>query len=109
LKLLVDAQLPAALARAFTDAGFPARHVRTVGVLQATDNELWAYARREGCAVVTKDEDFAARWARGDRAVPVVWVRIRNCPTAVLVARLSPRFAEIVDLLAAGETLIELR
>jgi predicted nuclease of predicted toxin-antitoxin system len=59
--------------------------------------------------IVTKDEDFAARWARGDREVPVVWIRTRNCPTATLVAHIVPRLPHVIALLAAGETLIELR
>ena len=109
MKLLIDAQLPPALARAFTEAGFPARHVRDVDLTRASDDTLWAFARRQGYAIVSKDEEFAARWARGDRAVAVVWVRVPNCTTAALLARLVPSLAEIAALLDAGETLIELR
>ena len=109
MRLLLDAQLPPALARAFTAAGFPTDHVRTVGLSASSDDNLWAFARRQGCVIVTKDEDFAARWARGDRAVPVVWVRIRNCTTATLLSRLVPQLPDIAALVAAGETLIELR
>jgi predicted nuclease of predicted toxin-antitoxin system len=62
VRLLIDAQLPPALARAFNDAGFPAQHVRAFGLVRASDEEVWAFARGQGFAVVTKDEDFAARW-----------------------------------------------
>jgi predicted nuclease of predicted toxin-antitoxin system len=48
VKFLIDAQLPPALARAFEAAGCGARHVRGVGLLRASDADLWAFAHREG-------------------------------------------------------------
>ena len=42
---LIDAQLPPALAKAITKAGYSARHVSDVGLLQADDLPIWDFAR----------------------------------------------------------------
>jgi predicted nuclease of predicted toxin-antitoxin system len=106
---LVDAQLPPILAKAITDAGYPARHVSDVGLLHATDMPIWDFAREQGCALITKDEDFVAIRQRASDGVTVVWLRIRNSSRQALLAWFIPRLPEIVTLIDAGEPLIELR
>jgi predicted nuclease of predicted toxin-antitoxin system len=106
---LIDAQLPPALARAVTDAGYPARHVSDVGLLHADDLPIWTFAQEQGCSLITKDEDFVAIRLRAKDGVSVVWLRIRNTSKQALLAWFMPRLPEIVALIAAGEQLIELR
>jgi predicted nuclease of predicted toxin-antitoxin system len=63
VKFLIDAQLPPALAAWLQQAGHEAAHVRDVGLREAGDDTIWAYALQAGVVIVTKDEDFAARAA----------------------------------------------
>lgn len=109
MKFLLDAQLPRSLLGAFADAGHEALHVAAIGLMRASDGAIWDYARRESCVLVTKDEDFAVRWVQGDRGVPVVWIRIGNCRSRELIARVRPHLAPVGEMLSAGETLIEVR
>jgi predicted nuclease of predicted toxin-antitoxin system len=109
IDFLVDAQLPPVLTKAITDAGYPARHVSDVGLLEADDKPIWDFACAQKCALITKDEDFVAIRRRAEDGVPVVWVRIRNCSRQALLAWFIPRLPEIVALIGAGEPLIELR
>jgi predicted nuclease of predicted toxin-antitoxin system len=83
--------------------------VSDVGLLRAADVAIWDFAREQGCALITKDEDFAAIRLRAQDGVPVVWLRIRNTSRPTLLAWFTPRIPEIVALIKAGETLIELR
>ncbi len=46
---------------------------------------------------------------RAKDGVAVVWLRIRNSSRQVLVAWFMPRLLDVVALIEAGETLIELR
>lgn len=108
-RLLVDAQLPLALARWLTAAGVDALHVVDVGLQSASDRELWAWARREGRALVTKDEDFRDLSIRLGPPPPVVWVRIGNCRKSVLLAAFARVLPALLDSLRAGESLVELR
>jgi predicted nuclease of predicted toxin-antitoxin system len=70
---------------------------------------IWHFAREHGCALITKDEDFVAIRLRANDGVTVVWLRIRNASTQALLAWFIPRLPEIVALIEAGESLIELR
>jgi uncharacterized protein with PIN domain len=59
MRLLVDAQLPPALARWLTAAGHPSEHVADIGMAAAPDSAVWEYAARDSEVIVTKDQDFA--------------------------------------------------
>jgi predicted nuclease of predicted toxin-antitoxin system len=106
---LIDAQLPPAMARAIAEVGYSARHVVDVGLLQAADMPIWDFACKQGCTLITKDEDFVAIRLRETGGVTVVWLRIRNSSSKTLLAWFMPRLPEIVALIQAGERLIELR
>lgn len=59
MKLLVDNQLPAALARFLSANGVDCRHVLDLDLETASDQAIWDLARKENLVTVTKDEDFA--------------------------------------------------
>ncbi|WP_231362877.1 DUF5615 family PIN-like protein [Thioalkalivibrio sp. ALJT] len=62
MRFLVDAQLPPALARWLVDQGVEAEHVADVGMLEASDREIWAEALRTRAVIVTPgDADLIAR------------------------------------------------
>lgn len=44
MRFLVDAQLPPALARFLSDAGYEAEHVYDIGMDAASDRTIWNYA-----------------------------------------------------------------
>lgn len=59
MRFLVDAQLPARLARFLTDAGHPAVHTSELPNGNATsDNEINRVADADDRVAVTKDRDF---------------------------------------------------
>ncbi|MFE8033083.1 DUF5615 family PIN-like protein [Thiohalocapsa marina] len=59
MRLLVDAQLPPALARWLSAQDDPADHVVDLGMDAVADRLIWQGAEQEGAVMVTKDEDFA--------------------------------------------------
>lgn len=107
MKFLVDAQLPPALAGWLQEAGHDAQHVEEVGLRSATDDAIWAFALQNGCVLVTKDEDFAARSLRDAPAPAVVWVRIGNSTNAALRVWMDPRLPGLVQMLEHGNRLVE--
>ena len=58
MNLLIDAQLPPALATWLIRQGHIAQHIEDVGLRNADDIEIWNYALTSGATIVTKDEDF---------------------------------------------------
>ncbi len=109
MKVLVDAQLPPALARWLRDAGHEAVHVEEVGLRHAEDDPVWTYAVQNFAAIMTKDEDFAARSAQANTAPLIVWLRVGNATNRTLRAWIELRLPGIVDLVEQGHRLIEVR
>jgi predicted nuclease of predicted toxin-antitoxin system len=109
MRFIVDAQLPPALARALTAAGFATAHVADIGLLTASDRAIRDRAAKERAAIITKDGDFACLHRSGPAQAAVVWLRIGNTAREPLVQWLLPLMPEIVTALEAGESLVEIR
>ena len=109
MRLLVDAQLPPALARWLGDHSLSATAVREAGLRESDDGSTWNFAVEGGWTVIAKDEDFVTRCVGNSAAPAVVWLRLGNCTNRVLFAWLEPFLPEIVRRLNAGEKLIEVR
>ncbi|MFN0027201.1 MAG: DUF5615 family PIN-like protein [Acidimicrobiales bacterium] len=58
MKLLLDANLSPRLAPLLIAAGFDTVHVRALGLLTASDEEIFDRAAADGRVVVTADSDF---------------------------------------------------
>ena len=109
MRLLVDAQLPPALARWLGERGLSATPVRELGLRDSDDGTIWNFAVDGGWTMLTKDEDFVARCIGNSAAPAVVWLRIGNCTNHALFTWLEPLLPEIKSRLAEGEKLIEIR
>lgn len=109
MRFLVDAQLPPALAHLLREHGHVAEHVVDIGPADARDRDLWSYALENQAVIITKDEDFADLVATGEDAPTIVWVRVGNTRRAALLSWFEPLIDQIVDMVEAGQRLIELR
>lgn len=107
--LLVDNQLPAALARHLDATGYPSLHVRDIGMSDADDRTIWAYAKAREWVIVTKDEDFQDLSIRLGSPPQVVWVRLGNCRKQSLLQAFDRRVDAIAAALALGESIVELQ
>ena len=58
MKLLFDQNLSPRLPRLLADIYAESVHIREVGLRDATDAEIWEYAKSNGYAIVSKDSDF---------------------------------------------------
>jgi len=63
MKLLFDQNLSPRLARSLADIYPESVHVREIGLRDASDDEIWEYAKNNGFAIVSKDSDFQQRSA----------------------------------------------
>ncbi|SRR5579871_4332430 len=78
MRFIVDAQLPPALARWLASNGQEAEHVADRNMTSAPDKMIWDFALENSAVIVTKDEDFAQRYAMTGGGPPVVWIRLPN-------------------------------
>ena len=109
MKFLVDNQLPAALARFLASRGADCQHVLDVGLADATDTEIWSYADRNDCVVISKDEDFLYRANMSGAKARFVWIRFGNCRKQAFLAAVESLWEKVEARLNAGDRVIELR
>jgi predicted nuclease of predicted toxin-antitoxin system len=109
VRLLVDNQLPSALARWLVSLGCDSVHVTEVGLELASDAEIWRYACANERIIISKDEDFLFRAHQESRKAGLIWVRLGNCRTKELLSAFEQLWPRIESALRAGERIIEVR
>ena len=102
MKLLIDMNLSARWAKRFAEEGIEALHWTQIGLPDAPDEEIMAFAAEHGFIILTKDLDYGAMLAASGRGQPsVVQLRLR-----VLTPEL-PLFSRLVDILQASRSDLE--
>jgi predicted nuclease of predicted toxin-antitoxin system len=107
LLFLIDAQLPPSLAEALRSSGCQAVHVADLGLLTATDRQIWGEALSRSAVLVTKDRDFALFRATSRDGPAIVWVRIGNTDNRTLIEQVLRSLPAIIAAVERGETVIE--
>ena len=73
MKLLLDQNLSPRLGDRLLDIRTDVVHVQAVGSAAADDSAVWAYARRYGFTIVSKEGDFSGRSALYGAPPTVIW------------------------------------
>ena len=100
VRLLIDQNLSHRLVVALEDIFPGSLHARDVGLSQASDWDVWEYARDKGLVIVTKDTDFNQMSFLYGAPPKVVWLRAGNCSTDVALALIRERMEVIVSFVA---------
>ena len=79
MKLLFDQNVSPRLTRLLDDIYANSVHVREVGLRDASDLEIWEYAKAYGYAIVSKDSDFQQRSLLLGAPPKFIWLRVGNC------------------------------
>lgn len=82
MKLLFDQNLSPRLPRLLADIYAESVHVREIGLRDASDAEIWEYAKANGYAIVSKDSDFQQRSLLDGQPPKFIWLRVGNCTVA---------------------------
>lgn len=80
MKLLFDQNLSPRLPRLLADLFPGSLHIRDIGLRDATDTEIWEYAKQNGFVIVSKDSDFQQRSLLYGHPPKFIWLRVGNCP-----------------------------
>lgn len=82
MKLLFDQNLSFKLVAALADLFPRSAHVSDLGLQRAGDLDIWARARSDGFAIVSKDDDLHQRAFFYGAPPKVIWLDLGNCTTA---------------------------
>ena len=109
MKLLLDENISRRLLPILA-ASFPgSSHVVLEGLGQASDAEVWQFAKQHGFVVVTKDEDFTALSSLYGRPPCVVKLSVGNCDNDQVARMLMSRCEQVKDQFSDPEvSMVEL-
>ena len=84
MKLLFDQNLSPRLPRVLADIYPESTPVREISLRDATDTQIWEYAKPNGFVIVSKDSDFQARSLLYGSPPKFIWLRVGNCPVRTI-------------------------
>lgn len=96
IRLLLDENVSERLVRTLAVRYADSLHVRMLGLHGAADLHLWDLAIREGCVLVTKDEDFVTLSVLRGAPPKVVWLNVGNAGTSA-ITELLLLSANVID------------
>ncbi len=109
MTIWVDVHLSPAIATWITSTfGIEAIALRNLGLRDAEDPEIFEAAKAQKAVVMTKDSDFVDLVERLGSPPQIVWLTCGNTSNARLREILSGTLPRALELLAAGETLVEI-
>ena len=110
MTIWIDAQLSPSLAKWITvNLGFPAIAVRELGLRDAKDFEIFQAAREANAIILTKDSDFPHLLSQHGPPPQILWLTCGNTSNDNVCRILARHLSTAVDLLQAGESLIEMK
>lgn len=97
MKLLLDENLSFRMVRSLADLFPQSAHVKDVGLAKADDQVIWEFAKANGFAILSKDDDFHQRSFLHGHPPKVVWLRLRNCSVDDAIAAVRKHHQAILD------------
>ena len=99
LKLLFDQNISPRIVRHLASTFKYSKQVRQVGLEDASDDNIFEYAKANGFSIVTFDSDFVD--LNTMRGIPpkVIWLRTGNLITKSIAELLNQHLGTIVDFL----------
>jgi predicted nuclease of predicted toxin-antitoxin system len=88
--------------------GISALALRDMGLRDAEDAEIFEAAKAQGIIFITKDSDFVDLVTRFGSPPQIILLTCGNTSNDRLKEILSSKLSEALDLLSAGEPLVEI-
>ena len=88
MKLLLDENLSRRIIPSLQNTYPNSSHVALLQLQEATDLEIWEYAKKENYTIVTQDADFHEYSVLLDGPPLVIWLRCGNQPKNIILEKL---------------------
>jgi len=92
MKLLFDQNISFRLIKLISDFYPNAKQVRELGLENATDNEIFEYAKKNNYSIVTFDSDFFDLNILKGFPLKIIWIRTGNTTTKNLEIILKNKY-----------------
>ena len=100
MKLLFDQNISFRIMHLLPDGFTNCRHVKSIGLNDCNDREIWQFAKQNGFTVVTFDADFFDIATYSGFPPKIIWLRTGNLTTAEIAERIilnSSVIASFID------------
>jgi predicted nuclease of predicted toxin-antitoxin system len=109
VKFWVDAQLPPLLAAWLSEQfHVEAFSLRALGLRDAADAAIFQAAQKPGIVIISKDSDFVELVSRYGAPPQLIWVTCGNVTNRQLQVVFHKTFSSSLELLAAGQLIVEI-
>ena len=108
MKLIFDQNISFRLIERISDYYPNAKQVRELGLENATDNEIFEYAKKNGYSIVTFDSDFCDLNILKGFPPKIIWIRTGNTTTKNLETILKNKHELIKSFMKADFGCIEI-
>ena len=109
MRFLIDEHLLVGVVDLIAELGCDARHVKTEGLLSASDNHLWQLAAELGAAMVSKDSDFLTLARRDQRTASLLLLSLGNLPNRALYDVIRKAWPQVIETFGQGNPVVEVR
>jgi predicted nuclease of predicted toxin-antitoxin system len=99
MKLLFDQNISFRVLRLLPDSFSDCRQVRSVGMYNRDDREIWQYAKVNGFTIVTFDADFFDLSILHGFPPKVIWLRTGNLTTSEIAELIMLNFSDITSFI----------
>lgn len=103
MKLLFDEHISFRTVRLLNELFPDARHQKFFGLEEAADMDIWSFARKNGYAIVTKDDDFRELSMAFGHPPKVIWIKAGNIRKSSLEDFLREKAAAISNFVESEE------
>jgi predicted nuclease of predicted toxin-antitoxin system len=104
MKILFDQNISLRIVNKIKDVFPECSQVRLVGLENASDLEIWTFAKQNGYGIMTFDADFYDLATLKGHPPKVIWLRIGNTTTSNLEKVLRTHSETILEFLTSDET-----
>lgn len=110
MKIWIDAQLSPAIATWInhTFSNMEAASVRTLGLRDASDHEIFRKAREKKVVIMSKDRDFLNLIQQYGSPPKFIWITCGNTSNEKMKEILYTTLTKAKDLLEEGEAIVEI-
>ena len=103
MKLLFDQNISFRILENISHLFLDAKQVRVLGLENASDTEIWEYAKKNNYCIVTFDSDFFDIASLKGHPPKIIWLRIGNTTTSNLEKVLISKSKIISDFISNPE------
>ena len=72
------------------------KHVKDLGFTEVDDSTIIAWAKENGYAIITKDSDYNDYVIRNGHPPLIIWLKVGNCSTDLIVKLLNKNISKII-------------